>query len=191
MILLADSPTPVFDAGWFILILSRVLHTVSAAVLLGGLIYLKKVVAPLATGASDPGDALYRGRRSTWSVLVMLATTFLFFSGIFNTTYYMGMGLYEDLPPTYHMLWGIKLLLALFVFFVAAGTAGKSPMAMNMQRDVQRWLNLAVGAAVIIFALGAVMRSFQKVPVALDAPEAKPPAAVEEVVEENTEVIAE
>lgn len=184
-VFLADSPTPVIDAGWFVLVLSRVLHTVSAAILLGGLLYLKKVVSPLATGASDPADALYRGRRSTWAALVMGSTLFLLLSGFFNSTYYMWMGLYEHLPPTYHMLWGIKFLLAMFVFIVAAGTAGRSPVAVKMQRDAQRWLNLAVGAAVLIFILGAVMRSYVKVPLVVDAPAANTPVVSEESTNEN------
>jgi uncharacterized membrane protein len=184
MFLLADSPSPVIDAGWAILFVSRVLHTVSAAILLGGLVYLKHLVAPLAAGATDPAEALYRGRRAKWAVLVMASTLFLLLSGFFNLWNYM-VG-YEKLPSTYHMLFGIKFLLAMFVFFVAAGTAGKSPMAVKMQREIQRWLNLAVGAAVLVFALGAVMRTYEKVPRDFNAPENAPvveEGITEEVVE--------
>lgn len=186
MFLLADSPTPVIDAGWAILLVSRVLHTVSAAILLGGLVYLKHLVAPLVAGSANPGEALYHGRRTKWAMLVMASTLFLLLSGFFNLWNYM-VG-YEKLPSTYHMLFGIKFLLAMFVFFVAAGTAGKSPMAVKMQLDIKRWLNLAVGAALLVFVLGAVMRTYEKVPRDFNAP-ADPAIVSEEVTEETTEVV--
>lgn len=172
-LIVADSPAPVFNAAWFILLTSRVLHTASAAVLLGGLIYLKRVVAPLAAGNDDPTEALYRGARSKWAALVMLSTTFLLLSGFFN--FYNIMVAYESLPGSYHMLFGLKFVLAMFVFFVAAGTGGKSPMAVNMQQNIQKWLTMGIAAALLVFVLGAAMRSYEKVPRSLeDLPAAQP-----------------
>ncbi|MCO6044242.1 hypothetical protein NG895_10020 [Aeoliella sp. ICT_H6.2] len=170
---MADSPAPAFDTAWFILLATRVVHTASAAVLLGGLVYLKKVVAPLAEGADDTNEALYRGRRGTWAGLVMLTTTLLVFSGFFNL--FNIMSAYEKLPMAYHMVFGIKFLLALFVFFVAASTAGKSSAAVKMQSNIQKWLTLAISAALLVFVLGATLRSFPKVPKTMeDVPAAQP-----------------
>lgn len=161
-LIVADSPTPAFDMAWFILLTSRVLHTASAAVLLGGLVYLKKVVAPLAVGSDDPTEALFRGARSKWAGLVMLSTTFLIFSGVFNL-YNITMA-YEPLPGSYHMLFGIKFLLAAFVFVVAAISGGKSAKAIEMQKSIQKWLTFGISAALLVFVLGAAMRSYEKVP---------------------------
>lgn len=160
--LLADSPAPTIDAAWVIVLISRVLHVASGGVILGGLVYLKYVIAPLASGSDDRDEALYRGRRSAWARLVMLCTTLLILSGFFNL--YNIMVTSEDLPSTYHMLFGIKFLLAMFVFFVAAGTAGASPLAVNMRARLDQWLNLALSATLAIFIVGAAMRSFDKVP---------------------------
>ncbi len=160
--LLADSLAPVVDARWIILLVSRVLHTASAAVILGGLVYLKQVIAPLADGSNDRDEVLFRGRRAAWARLIMICTTFLLLSGFFNL-YNIMVGS-EDLPPAYHMLFGIKFLLAMFVFFVAAGTAGASPMAVNMRRNLHKWLSMAVIATLLVFILGAAMRTFDKVP---------------------------
>lgn len=168
--LLADSPLPAFDAVWAVNLLSRVLHTVSAAALLGGLLYLKFVVAPLVTSADNADEALYRGQRAAWSRLVMYATAFLLFSGFYNL--YNIIVSSEDLPGAYHMLFGIKFLLAMFVFFVAAGTAGSSPVAERMRANINKWLNMALAAAIAIFLIAAVMRSFDKVPRAIEGPEA-------------------
>lgn len=163
---LADSPMPVIDVAWVILLVSRVLHIAGAGAIFGGLVYLKRVVAPLTSGAQDNEEALYRGRRSSWAGIVMAATLLLVVSGVFNFLNIMA-GI-EKLPPAYHMMFGVKFLLAMFVFFVAAGTAGKSPMAVNMQASAQKWLNLAIGAMLLIFVLGAAMRTFEKVPKAAE-----------------------
>lgn len=174
-LLLADSPAPVIDAGWFVLLITRVMHVASAGVLLGGLVYLKKLVAPLATGEGDPNEVLFGGRRSTWAGLVMLTTTLLILSGFYNLYYITSA--HEKLPSAYHMLFGIKFLLALFVFFVAAGTGGRSPMAVKMQQDLQKWLNLGIAAALLVFVLGATMRTFPKEPRPIeDIPAAQPMA---------------
>lgn len=159
---LADSPMPVMDVAWAILLVSRVLHIAGAGAIFGGLVYLKRVVAPLATDASDKEEALYRGRRSAWAGIVMAATALLLLSGTLNI-YTIVVGS-EKMPAPYHMMFGVKFLLAMFVFFVAAGTAGKSPMATNMQASARKWLNLAIGALLLIFALGAAMRTFEKTP---------------------------
>lgn len=165
-LLLAESPPPVVDASWFILLLTRVLHTASAGALLGGLLYLRQCVAPLVGEADNAEEAVYRGRRSAWAAVVMGATTLLLLSGFFNL-YNIIAGM-EKLPAAYHMIFGIKFLLAMFVFFVAAGTAGKSPMAVKMQGNLRFWLNLSLAASVLIFALGAALRTFDKVPRADD-----------------------
>jgi amino acid transporter len=171
---LAEASAPVIDTAWVILLISRVLHTASAAIILGGLAYLKQVVAPLAEGSNDRDEALYRGRRTAWARLVMICTALLLLSGFFNL--YTIMVGNEDLPPTYHMLFGIKFLLAMFVFFVAAGTAGASPMAVNMRASLHQWLSLALLATMLIFVLGAAMRTYDKVPRQFDEP-AEPIAA--------------
>lgn len=175
-LLLADSPPPVLDTGWFIVLISRVLHTASAAVILGGLVYLKYVIAPLAQGSDDRDEAIYHGRRSAWARLVMIATTFLLLSGFFNL--YTILVSSEDLPPAYHMLFGVKFLLAMFVFFVASGTAGASPLAVNMRANLDKWLNLALLATLLIFIIAAAMRTFDKVPRTADET-AQPGAAVD------------
>ncbi len=165
--LLADSPPPVIDTAWILLLVSRVLHTSCGAIILGGLVYLRQVVAPLADGALDRDEALFHGRRAAWARLVMICTTLLLLSGFFNL-YSIIIG-NEDLPPAYHMLFGLKFLLAMFVFFVAAGTAGVSPLAVKMRANLRKWLNLALVATILVFTIGAAMKMFEKVPRQLGA----------------------
>lgn len=178
-LLVADSPAPVINTAWALMLVTRVLHIACAAIMFGGLVYLKVVVAPLAEGAEDRDVALFHGRRSAWAKLVMSATLFLLLSGTVNILYIVNA--YEKLPSTYHMLFGIKVLIAVFVFFVAAATAGSSEAAMRMRANLGKWLSMALVATVLVFVIGATLRSFDKVPRAMEEP-----AAGADVADENS-----
>lgn len=109
----------------------------------------------------------------------MLATTFLLLSGFVNFFYIVTSN--EKLPSTYHMLFGIKFLLAMFVFFVAAATAGSSEAAMKMRANLGKWLSMALAATLLIFVIAATMRTFDKIPRVIDEP-----AAGADVANENS-----
>lgn len=153
---------PVFDGEYFIALLSRFLHITSAALLVGGLFYLRLVVAP----QTEPGEStedLYGTRRKTWAMVVMVSTLLLLLSGFYNL-FAVVLWPNESLPPLYHMLFGAKFLLALFLFFVAAALAGKSGLATRLRGSLRLWLNLAIVTSLLIVALAAVMRSIPKIP---------------------------
>ena len=168
---IADAPMPAMDLAYWMGIVSRMSHLLAAGVLVGGLAYLKQVVAPLAMNSNE-GEAatldgaeveekLYRGQRGVWSQMVMLATFFLLTSGLYN---YMNTIGNENLPGAYHAIFGIKFLLAMFVLFVAAATAGKTPLAVKMRANLNQWLNRSLVALLAIFLLGAMLRSIDKTP---------------------------
>lgn len=163
--LLAQTPLPVFDMAWGLGIVFRLLHITAAAVLVGGLAYQLQVVIGTQSADSDgPGPS--GSSRAAWSRIVALATTLLLISGFYN--FYGIVTTNEKLPSLYHALFGIKFLLAFFVFFVAAATAGKSSLAVKMRSSHAKWLKLCLIAALAIFILGAVLRSIEKVPKTID-----------------------
>jgi len=163
--LAASSPN--FDLLYVVAVGWRVLHLLAAAALVGGLLFLKQVVAPVAKEAVAEGtgnleEVIYRGQRAKWSRIVMFATLALLASGFHN---YMALvSASEKLPGLYHGLFFAKFLLAMFVFFVAAATAGRSAVADRLRRDFARWLNLCLVAIVAIVVLAAMLRSFEKIP---------------------------
>lgn len=167
--LLAQSPTPVFDGAYFVALLSRVFHTTCGATLLGGLIYLRFVLAPAVNNAEDNSaeERCFAGRRQAWARCVGICTLLLLASGFYNFLAIVRAN--EKLPSLYHMLFGIKFLLAFVVFALAAFTAGKTNLAQKMRKNLKRWLNLALAATLAIFVIGAVLRSIPKVPKTADA----------------------
>ena len=154
--LLAQAAEPVVDSSLAIRTLSRVLHIMFAVILGGGLFYLRAVLAPAGV------DACYAGRRAVWARWVGVATLFLIGSGLFNYITFVreAKALGDPLPSAYHMLFGIKFLLALFVFFMAAILAGKTSLADKLRANMVMWLNLTWTAVMAIIIIGALMRTY-------------------------------
>ncbi|CAL1151129.1 unnamed protein product [Cladocopium goreaui] len=160
--LLFAAAEPNFDAGYLIALLSRVAHTTCGATLLGGLIYLRFVLAPSAAGADDRDEKLFASRRKSWAACVAVCTLLLLVSGFYN--FFTFNAAYGNLPKLYHPLFGVKFLLALAVMFIAAFLAGKRKVAERMRGKLKFWLNVAIVLALAVFVLGAMLRSFRDLP---------------------------
>ncbi len=146
---------PEINASYFIGVVSRVLHIVSAVILLGGVFYLRTVLAP--AGA----EACFAGRRGVWAKWVGMTSGFLLLSGFYN--FYVAIMTAkeagEKLPSSYHMLFGIKFLLALGLMFLAAIVAGKTDAAERFRQQIGKWLNIAWALGLSIVVIGAILRS--------------------------------
>ena len=150
-----------FSGPYFVALLSRVFHTTCAATLLGGLIYMRFVLAP-ATLEGEREAALFHGRRKAWASIVAICTLLLLVSGVYNLI--MFLGIYKNLPKLYHPLFGVKFLLSIAVMAIMAFIAGKTALAEKMRAKLTGWLNIALVLSLTIFALGAMLRSFRDLP---------------------------
>lgn len=171
---LLAAAVPNFDGAYFLALLSRVAHTSCAATMLGGLIYLRFVLAPAAAEADDPTSVAFAGRRRTWAGCVAVCTALLLASGIYNLLLFTKT--YPGLPKLYHPLFGVKFLLALGVMAIAALLAGKTNLAQKVQGSMKRWSGIAIKLALAIFVISAMLRSFRDLPGARDAGPAEAPA---------------
>lgn len=151
-----------FDGGYFLGLLSRVVHTTCAATLFGGLIYLRFVLSPAAT-EGDTEAALFSGRRKAWAMCVAACTVLLLLSGFYNFLFVVVPG-YKNLPALYHPLFGVKFLLAIGLMAIMAFLAGKTSLAEKLRASLKFWLNVALVLALSIFVLGAMIRSFRDLP---------------------------
>jgi hypothetical protein len=149
---------------------TRVLHILGAVVLVGGVFYLRMIVAPrLRHSDADAGsDPWFAGRRATWAMWVGIATLVMIVTGLWN--YWQIIRQHEPMAASYHMLLGLKILLALVVFFLAAVLAGKSPVAEQLRQNFKFWLTLCLVAGVLIVLLAGVLRSYPHIPKPLDGP---------------------
>ena len=140
---------------YVIQLISRVLHILSAIILVGGLFYIRTILSPAGV------DACFANRRGVWAKWVGIATLLLLATGIYNFMVIHGQASTPDgeLPKTYHMLFGIKILLAVAVMFIAAILAGKTEAAERFRSRMGKWLNIAWLAAMAIVVLAAVLRT--------------------------------
>ena len=147
---------------YIVQLISRVLHILSAVILVGGLFYLRTVLAPAGEiSADDRSRTCFGDRRGVWAKWVGLASAFLIVSGLYNLMTIMGQAKADGvrLPPTYHMLFGIKFLLALLVMFISAILAGKTPLADRFRGQMRKWLNIGWLAALATIVLASILRT--------------------------------
>jgi hypothetical protein len=152
------------DATYWLLLASRVLHILGAIVLVGGVFYLRMVVVSRVR-ASDSGaetDLWFSGRRGTWAMWVGIATLVLIATGLLNFVYILRTN--ADFEGPYHAVFGIKFLLALVVFFLAAILAGKSAAGARFRKNFRYWMGVCLLLGVVVIALGSVLRSIPHVP---------------------------
>ncbi len=147
---------PQIDGPYVARVISRIVHILCAIILGGGLFYMRTILAP--SGAA----ACFGDRRSVWARWVGIATFLLLASGLYNyVTIVRGeKAAGHALPTSYHMLFGIKFLLALLVFFIAAILAGRTSAAERFRANMARWLKIAWTAVMAIVIIGALLRTY-------------------------------
>jgi hypothetical protein len=67
-------------------------------------------------------------------------------------------------PRWYHMVFGVKFLLALTIFAIASLLVGKTPAAEALRKNAKAWLNLNIVLAVLVVCLSGVLRTADKTP---------------------------
>jgi hypothetical protein len=97
-----------------LLVIVRWIHIASMATLIGGILYGRLVMVPaISTLAADARESLAETAAALYRPFVIAAVIGLVLSGTINFLSTTGH------RPIYHMLFGIKILLALHVFAVA------------------------------------------------------------------------
>jgi len=134
-------------------IVIRVFHLLGAVIALGGTIYAFKVtrcVLPLVPEADR--DTLREAIRRRWAGLFMMSMTLLLITGFYN--YLMIKAPRHEGQGQYHMVMGIKILLAMAVFFIGSALAGRSAAFEKMRANAGFWqiVNITLGVAIIILA---------------------------------------
>lgn len=164
--------------------LFRALHIIAAVTLMGGAIFHRFALLPAAQTLSPEAHDQLRGQlRPLWAKLVMMSISMLLVSGL--TAFVNNVVVYQfdktqTLGKLYHMLFGVKFMLALVVFFLASLLSGKSEAAEKVRANAKFWLNVNLTLATVIIVLGGMMRFADRAPKATITSQA--PADVEATV---------
>lgn len=161
-LLLAQGTIPRYDGMDLVNLLARVLHILAAVILVGGLFYMRTVLAPRGEAGNDAAssDPWFAGHRGKWAMWVGIASLLLIVTGLYN--YLRLINNYERMASSYHMLAGIKMLLGLALMFLASVLSGRSGTAEQFRSKMKFWLNICLAISILVITLGAVLRSYPR-----------------------------
>jgi len=149
-----------------ILLLLRWPHILAAVVAMGALFFARFALVPtLEEFDEETRDRIHEGIRKRWLPWVMAAITLLIASGTYNFLAFNdrvkaeGWGDRQWMRTTsYHALFGVKLLLAMGVFYLASALGGRGAGTAWARRDRRKWLTIALGLSVAVIILSGWMR---------------------------------
>ena len=152
-----------------LLLALRWLHIVAAMTLVGGTIFLRFALVPSVSVLPDgERESLHAQVRRRWTMLIMASITFLLISGFVNFFLFLHSA-NPEIPAwsewrksyfgLYNMIWGIKFLIAMVIFFIASALAGRGKATQKLRDNPQRWLTINLILALIVVALSGVLRS--------------------------------
>ena len=150
---------PLMSIAALLGLLFRWLHILAGMTAVGGTVFSRFVVLPSHGVLSDADrELLHAQMRRRWSKIVMAAIGFLLVSGLYN--YILIVENYRDvLPKWYHMLFGIKFILALIVFAVASLLCGRTALAQRIRTKARFWMSLNILLAVVIVCISGILRT--------------------------------
>ncbi|MCI0651913.1 MAG: hypothetical protein L0Z55_08520 [Planctomycetes bacterium] len=150
-----------FDVEQIPRILVRWVHILAAIAAVGGLLFLRFVHLPAAQEALSE-DARARLREEVmrrWRRLVNLGIALLFLTGVYN---FLVIGIPKGkVAPYYHMLFGVKFLAAMGVFFIASALVGRSPTFAAMRERPSFWLTVNAALAVLLILISSTLRHIE------------------------------
>jgi len=135
--------------GASLAILMRWLHIISVITAIGGLLYASLVMSPtLSSLPLESRTAFAAAINNRFRPLLRLAIFFLIVSGIYNLV------TKANLPPGYHIWFGIKMLLALHVIAVSFLLSSSS---VSQERRTRMTTGVVISGGVIVL-LSAYLR---------------------------------
>ncbi|MBI1345165.1 DUF2269 family protein [bacterium] len=141
----------------FFELLSRWVHVGTAIVLLGGSVYTRFVLLPAARQLPDEAHQKLRELTvARWKKFVHGGILLLLLTGFYN---YLAVAKPEAaFKKQYHMLMGIKILIALLLFVVASAMVGRSKAFDRMRQNPKRALGLIVLLGAVIVCISGYLR---------------------------------
>jgi uncharacterized membrane protein len=159
------------DAGVNVLLLiSRWFHIASAIVALGGAAFMLFGLIPAAkaTLSDDVHERLREAVRARWAKWVHASIALLLITGSINFALLALLPKVESIP--YHPIFGVKVLAAFIVFFIASALMSRGPGFANIRAHRAKWLGILLALGALIVLLSGVLnqvRTSQAPPTAI------------------------
>jgi len=151
------------DADLILPLISRWAHVGTAIVLVGGTAFFRLAVIPSL--AENSGDLLQR-IRERWKKFVHAGILIFLVSGLYN---FVTMIPKHKGDSLYHALVGTKILLALFMFFLASVLVGSKPSSQKFRDNAKKWTGVMLLVAAIIVGISGFVKVRPYTPPTADA----------------------
>ncbi len=153
----------------------RWLHILAAIIAVGGTTFVWLVLWPAIrhTLEEEPAQKLRERIKSRWKHIVHLCILLFLVSGLYN--YFLVLWGDATPPAEYHMLFGIKFLLALGVFFLAIALNSSREWAAFFRDKSWIWTGVMLVLALVVVLVSGYMRMMPT-----HAEPAAPPAVAEQ-----------
>lgn len=143
----------------WIALISRWVHVGSVILLVGGMAFKLYVLVPAAESLSEgEHNSLRANVMNRMRGFVHTLVALILLSGAYN--FYARMS--TERP--WHMLAGIKILLGLFILFVASALVGRSKGLQKIRDDSRTWMKITLLVAALAVMLSGSMRFLQPKP---------------------------
>ena len=145
--------------------ISTLVHVIFAFFIAGTVFFQWRAVHPAVT--SEAGSAeLKESIRKRWAPFVHIGILVLIITGLYQ---FMAVGMEKAAAQkeagaagaSYHMLFGIKFLLAMGVFFVASAMAGRSEALAKIRMGASTWLGLST---LLVIGIIVISRMLAEIP---------------------------
>ncbi|MEK6674231.1 MAG: hypothetical protein AABZ47_01095 [Planctomycetota bacterium] len=144
-----------------IVLVLRWIHLASAIVAIGGAAFSLFVLIPGVKKTLDESthQRLREAVRARWAPIVHPCIALLLLTGFIN---FFLLVIFPKVPAIpYHAVFGPKLLLALFIFFVAEALVGRAPGFAKMREAREKWLKILLVAAAVVVLLSGVLNQIR------------------------------
>lgn len=143
---------------YYLDIVLRIMHILGAVLLLGSILFQRFALLPAIKElqSDETADRIRQLVRGRIARITMFSAALLLISGLINTARVSILFRFPD--GDYNLLLAVKLLLAMFIFYLASALAGRSETAEKLRADATKWLNMLLAASLLIIVLGAAMK---------------------------------
>lgn len=136
----------------------RWLHIGPAIVLVGGAFFMLFVLHPaISVLAEDQRTQLRAAIIKRWKFVVHIGVLLFIISGLYN--YLVVQRPLHHKDALYHMLMGVKMLLAIAVFFIAELMAGRTKLAEKVRQQTPKFLGISLSMALVIVLISGFLKT--------------------------------
>lgn len=136
----------------------RWIHIFSAIAAGGGAMFMLMALRPAAAQLDEQNrTALLEHVRKGFVKVVMISILGLIVSGFYN--YLVVFRPKHEGQPLYHALMGVKILLALIIFFLSSALTGRAKAFNKLRENAGMWLTINVVLIAIVVLLGAILKA--------------------------------